>query len=250
MNSTSVVETLKAAGLYKDTGRIEEQMLVTILPNGERAEHKMAEIDYYDIKTMADELDVALRLANPLIQSLYAKNAVAIVNAIRVVNVETASGFKGAVGAGRQLDMLLLRAEQFQDPGAGATTPRSTWLRASAAAATVAFIQSTTDTNVALAMATTEALLLFGFVNPSATPSTSAVQVTYLAQAMNIQNLSFELAQAFSGYPLCELKEPVIVYPQETILIQTYYYQATNDETWPIGLWVKMSQNLRALGTS
>jgi len=32
---TSVVESLKAAGLYKETGRIEEQMLKTILPNGE-----------------------------------------------------------------------------------------------------------------------------------------------------------------------------------------------------------------------
>jgi len=112
----SVIETLKAAGLYRETGRMAEQTLKTILPDGQITEHLMADIDYYDLKTLADELEILIAQENPWIQALFAKNAVAIANAVRVVQVESASGFKGAVGSGRQLDILRFRAEQFQDP--------------------------------------------------------------------------------------------------------------------------------------
>ncbi|GAH83020.1 unnamed protein product, partial [marine sediment metagenome] len=132
---TSVIETLKAAGLYKEAGRIMEQMLVTILPNGERREHKMGEIDYADIKIFADELNIALVLQNPLVQSLYAKNAEGLASLIRVINTESASGFKGSVGSGRQLDALLFRAEQFYNPDIETpATRRTSWLRTITAA--------------------------------------------------------------------------------------------------------------------
>lgn len=131
---TSVVEALKAAGLYKETGRIMEQMLKTVLPNGEVREHKMAEIDYLDVKIFVDELDIALKLQNPLVQSLFAKNTVGLVNLIRVINCDSASGFKGSVGSGRQLDAILIRAEQLQDPdtaivAGGIANRRNSWIR-------------------------------------------------------------------------------------------------------------------------
>lgn len=247
---TSVVEALKAAGLYKETGRIEEQMLISILPNGERREHKMAEIDYLDIKIFADELDIALKLQNPYVQSLFAKNAQGLANLLRTVNVETASGFKGAVGSGRQLDDILLRAEQFQNPGAGATTPRTSWIRAIALAANVVFIQSTADTGAELAMATTEGLAILGFANPAAALCVDAVQISYLAQLANIQNLDFEMANPFIGDSICELKQPLYIYPQESASITVRYYRAGTDELRPIGIWVKMAQNLRTLASS
>jgi len=250
MANTSVVETLKVAGLYKEVGRIEEQMLVSILPNGERREHKMAEIDYHDLKIFADELDIALKLQNPLVQSLFAKNAVGLANLVRVINDETASGFKGAVGSGRQLDDLLLRAEQFQNPGAGATTPRLSWIRPIGAASTVVFIQSTADTGVELAMTTVEGLAILGFANPAAALCVDAVQINYIAQAYNIQNLDFELANPFIGDSIIELKQPLYVYPQETASVTTRYYRAGTDELRPIGLWVKMSTNLRNIISS
>ena len=247
---TSVVETLKAAGLYKVSGRIEEQMLISILPNGERREHKMSEINYADIKIFADELEIALKIQNPLVQELFAKNAVGLANLVRVVNVETASGFKGAVGSGRQLDAIMLRAEQFQDPGAGATTPRTSWIRAIAAIANVVFIQSTADTGAELAMATTEGLAILGFVNPAAALCVDAIQLSYLAQLYNIQNLDFELANPFIGDSIVELKQPFFIFPQETGLVNVRYYRAGQDELRPIGIWVKMASNLRTLATS
>jgi len=256
---TSVVEALKAAGLYKETGRIEEQMLKSILPNGEVREHKMAEIDYLDIKIFADELDIALKIQNPLVQGLFAKNAAGLVELMRVVNVETASGFKGAVGSGRQLDAILLRAEQFQDPDIFPIVPtfRTTWIRnitaAMAAAGPTVFIEDDTAAAAAgteLAMATTEGLALLGFANPAAALCVDAAQITYIAQAYNIQNLDFELANPFIGDSICELKQPLFIFPQETAAVNVKYYRAGIDELRPIGLWVKMAINLRALLTS
>ena len=262
MANTSVVEALKAATLYKDSGRMVEEMLKTITPTGETREHRMSEIDFADIKIFADELDIALRLQNPIVQSLFAKNAVMLANLVRCVNTETASGFKGFGGSGRQLDAILLRAEQFQDPDValalGAAGERPDWIRAIGAAHVAAaapnFIEG--DYGIATAhgsdlpMATTEGLAILGFANPAAAPCVDAVQVRYLAQNYNIQNLDFELANPFIGDAICELKQPFFLYPQETGLITVNYYQVGQDELRPIGLWVKMASNLRLLLTS
>jgi len=261
---TSVVESLKAAGFYKETGRIEEQMLKTILPNGEVREHKMAEINYLDLKIFADELDIALKLQNPLVQSLFAKNAASIVGLIRVINTDSASGFKGSVGSGRQLDTVLLRAEQFQDPDVAwpgvPPTLRTSWIRTITAAmavmaapAVVNFIErglGGTDHGQALPMADEEGIALLGFANPAAALCVDAVQITYLAQLYNIQNLDFEMANPFIGDSIIELKQPLFIYPKESALVTANYYRAGIDELRPIGLWVKMSSNLRTLATS
>ena len=252
---TSVVQALIAANLYKSSGRIEEQMLKTVLPNGEIREHKMAEMDYLDIKIFADELDIALNLQNEYVQSLFAKYAVDLVSLIRVINVETASGFKGAVGSGRQLDYLSLRAEQFGNPDlANSATLRTSWIRAIAAAGNLQFIIAQdalgANTHGDLAMAVNEGIAVLGFANPAASPCIDAIQVTYLAQAKNIQNLDFELVNAFIGDAIVEMKQPLFVYPSETARIDARYFQAGQDEARPIGLWVKMSQAMRALATS
>ena len=256
--NNSVVATLQAAGLYKDSGRMAEQTLKTILPDGQVTEHMMAEIEYADLKTLADELEIMIAQENPWIQALFAKNAVAIANAVRVVNVESASGFKGAVGSGRQLDILRFRPEQFQDPAIAAPTARLTWVRNIVGVVppvgwTGELIAGTTpaaiDGHIALAMGTTEALLIFGFANPSWVPATSAIQITYLARQYNIQNADFDLAQIWEHFPLIELKEPFILYPREDGRVEARYYQNTADEIQPVGLWIKMSQNIRSLIT-
>lgn len=268
---TSIVETLKAAGLYKEpdkngnvTGRMAEQTLKTILPDGQITEHLMAEIDYLDLKTLADELDVKLANENPLIRALYAKNAVAIVNTVRVVNVESGSGYKGAVGSGRQLDAVILRPEQFHNPdlalGVAPTNRRVTWDRAinavggatPAAGAALNFIVDDTcgiAGTIGLLMSTVEALLIFALADPAPQPAVTALQLTYLSRAYNIQTIDFDQTQAFSGWPLLELKEPLIIYPREDALMQVIYNRAVTDGLRPIGLWIKMSSNLRALTT-
>lgn len=251
---TSVVEALRTANLYKESGRIQEEMLKTITPTGETREHKMAEMDYFDLKIFADEIDIALKLQNPLVQSLFAKNAVGMANLIRAINTQTASGFKGSNGSGRQLDFLLLRAEQFQNPDAAGIAVRTSWIRAIGAAATLQFMTAQdalgANTHGDLTMTQWEGLCVFGFANPAAAPCIDAIQNTYLAQAYNVQNADFELANPFIGDSICELKQPLYLYPQESGRIDARYYRAGTDETRPIGIWVKMSQNLRALATS
>ena len=99
-------------------------------------------------------------------------------------------------------------------------------------------------------MADEEGLAILGFANPAAALCVDAVQITYTAQAYNIQNLDFELVNPFVGDVLVELKQPLLVFPKETALVNVKYYRAGIDELRPIGLWVKMSSNLRALLTS
>jgi len=260
MSNTSVVEALKAAGLYKETGRIEEQMLKTTLPNGEVREHKMSEIDYVDLKIFADELDIALKLQNPLVQSLFAKNADALVSLIRVINNDSASGFKGSVGSGRQLDAILLRAEQFQDPdtaivAGGIANRRNSWIR-TIGAGDIGVVSNFIEGDYAIApaghshhlpMADEEGIALLGFANPAAALCVDTLQITYLAQLYNIQNLDFELANPFIGDSIIELKQPLFIYPKESALLTVHYYRVGIDELRPIGLWVKMASNLRLL---
>lgn len=256
---TSVIESLQGAGLYKETGRIEEQMLKTILPNGEVREHKMAEINYFDLKIFADELDIALKLQNPLVQALFAKNAVGLVNLIRVINCDSASGFKGSVSSGRQLDAILIRAEQLQDPdtaivAGGIPGRRNSWIR-TIGAGDIGVVSNFIEGDWAIAsahgsplpMADEEGIALLGFANPAAALCVDTLQITYLSQLYNIQNLDFELANPFIGDSIIELKQPLFIFPKETSLLTVHYYRAGIDEMRPIGLWVKMASNLRLL---
>jgi len=259
MAKYSVIDVLNAAGLYKSSGRIPEEMLMTITPTGETREHRMAEIDYRDLQIFGDQLEIVLQLQNPLVQSLFTKNAVALANLIRCVNTETSSGFKGSNGSGRQLDFLLLRAEQFGDPDVAAAPPvtqgpRASWIRAVGIGLNVQFIIANdllgANAHGPLVMGQTEGIAILGFANPAAAPCVDAIQPTYLAQAYNIQNADFELANPFQGDSICELMQPMLVYPQETCQINARYYRAGQDELRPIGIWIKMSQNLRVLATS
>lgn len=254
---TSVVAVLKAAGLYQDSGRVPEQMLKTTTPTGEVREHKLSEIENHDIKIFADEMDIQLQYQNPYIAALLAKNAVPMVNLIRGINVETASGYKGSNGSGRQLDFLLFRAEQFQDPDLSVAAPfiaRVSWIRAIGAAATLQYIihpdNLGVNTHGDLTMAVSEGIAIFGFANPAAAPGVSAIQPNYLGQAYNVQNCDFETTNPFVGDAIVELKQPLILWPVEQGRIDIRYYRAGNDEMRPIGIWVKMAQNLRALAAS
>ena len=251
---TSIVEALSAAGLYKSQGRVATQMLRTTTPTGEVREHKMSEMDFHDIKIFADEMDIQLQHQNPYVAALLAKNAVAMVNLIRGVNEETASGFKGFNGSGRQLDAMLFRAEQFEDPDIVASTPRASWIRAIAAAANLQYVIHPDGGAIGakgdLTMGVNEGIVIFGFANPAATPCVSGLQLNYLGQQYNVQNCDFEMTNPFMGDAVVELKQPLTIWPREQGRIDIRYYRAGADEMRPIGIWVKMAQNLRALATA
>jgi hypothetical protein len=251
---TSVVQAMQAANLYLPSGTLPEETLTIIAPDGKSRDYNMGRIDYADLKTFADELDIALHLQNPIVQSLYAKNAKQLANLIRVVQYTTRSGFKGSCGSGNALDALLFRAEQFSNPDIVAATFRTTWLRAIGAIGTLQMICANDGGAIgakgALTMANNEAIAILGFANPASDPCTSGLQFTYLGTPYNVQNLGFDLSNLVYGDPIKELKQPLLVYPGETILLNNYYYKAGMDEVRPIGLWIKMATNIRALATA
>lgn len=254
MENTSFVQTMKNAGLYKPAGKIEEQSLTVVSPNGQQKEYIMAQIDYSDLQVLSDETEVMNKWMDPFEAALWAKNAVGISNMIRVVNKQTLSGFKGSTGSGRQLDMVKLRAEQFQDPDQAGILVRTSWLRNIAAAATLQFITAQdalgANTHGALITLNIEGFFILGFVNPAAAPAIDAIQITYIGVPNNIQNLDFDIVNNEFGDPIVELKQPLFVYNNENVLISVRYYKNGADETRPIGGWVKMAQNLRAPATS
>jgi hypothetical protein len=243
--------------IYQDSkGKLPQQDLITVRPDGSEFTHLMAEITFSDLKIFFDELDIALRLQDPFIQNLYAKNAKQLAQLVRVVNYNTRSGFKGAVGSGNQLDAVLLRAEQFQDPDVNAATARTTFVRNLPSLncvppATGNFIEAVWTAALGhgqpLAAANNEAIALLGFDNTAAAPCNSAYQLQYLGVNFNVQNLGFELNNGVFGDNIVELKQPLFIYPGENALVTVRYYQNGSDELRPIGLWVKTATNLRSM---
>ena len=279
----SVVQRLKAVGLYGSfddnhnatdgkAQTIQEQILTTVRTDGSKPTHTMGLIDRYDIKIFADELDTKLMTFNPFQKYLFAKNAEMLVNLMRGVQYISKGGFKGSIGAGgNALDALLLRAEQFADPelntGVLATGMRNQgvgWIRSipgasgTVAPANLQYITALdalgANNHGALVagstVATAEAIAILGFADPASQPSVSGLQVTYNTVTYDMQNLSFELTDDEFGYPMIELAQPLFIWPGESALVSVRYFRNGTDDLQPIGLWIKISTNMRALATS
>lgn len=257
IGNTSMVEALKAKNLYASSGQLGSAQLVVRQPSGKERQYTMEQMDYNDIKIFADEFDVELEQQNPYYSAIFAKNAEGIVNLIRAVNYYSTSGFKGNTGAGRQLDAVLMRAEQTQDPDQGGIAARTSWIRTIGAAGTLQYLcqPDALGANIHAALAIQsaihpEGIFIGGFSNGGASPCIDAIQMVYLADTYNIQNLDFDYVNPEVGDSFVELKQPLFLFPNETILISMRYYKPGIDETRTIGCWIKMASDLRALATS
>ncbi len=73
------------------------------------------------------------------------------------------------------------------------------------------------------------------------------------ASSKKIKSIAARLAKALLAMAprnsmVVELKQPLLVWPEETCLINVRYYRGGQDELRPIGLWVKRSCDLKSLG--
>jgi len=252
-----MVAALTKASLYQSSGQLGSAQLVIQQPSGKERSYTMQQMDYNDIKIFADEFDVELEQENPYYAAIFAKNAVGIVNLIRAINYYSNSGFKGNTGAGRQLDCILMRAEQTQDPDQAGIQARTSWIRTIGAAGTLQFLCAAdalgANIHAPLSIQSQihpEGIFIGGFSNPGASPCIDAIQMVYLADTYNVQNLDFDYVNPEVGDSFVELKQPLFLFPNETILLSMRYYKAGVDETRPIGCWIKMASDLRALATS
>jgi len=253
-----VRKVMSDAGLYKEGTK--EQLRSDFIAEEDVTiagkSYTLSKISFLDAKIFTDELDTILVQQNPLIHEIYAKNAVTLFDAVRMANVNTKQGFKGALASGNELDFTLMMARQFQDPDVGTTTRRSTWIRTITAA--MALLNNTEEYFEDLAgavaaaeqtMGEEEAMVWLAFYNPAQTPCIDALQITMNTEPFDIQSLDFEQVHIQTGDVIIELKEPWTLPPEQSGKIVVNYFQAGTDEMRPLGIFIKMAKNLRSLNT-
>ncbi len=249
-----VRQVMSDAGLYKEGSKetLRSDFIAEEDVNIAGKSYTLSKISYLDAKIFTDELDTILVQQNPLIHEIYAKNAVTLFDAVRMANVNTKQGFKGALASGNELDFTLMMARQFYDPENSANK-RVSWVRTVtpaqiAALAALDFFEGT-NTGLELTMGEEEAMVWLAFYNPAQTPCIDAFQITMNTEPFDVQSLDFEQVGEHEGDVIVELKEPWTLPPEQSGRIEAYYFRAGTDETRPLGIWIKMAKNLRGLTT-
>ena len=243
---------MERVGYYREGAKEElrtqymEETVITLAGK----EYTLSKISFLDSKIFTMELDTILVQQNPLIHQLFAKNAQSLFDLVRMVNVNTKQGFKGALASGNELDFLLFNARQFYDPE-NSGTARVSWERsvtaAQAAALTALDFFEGTATGTELTMIEEEGMIWLAFYNPAEQPCIDAFQIRMNTEPFDVQSLDFEQMGEHEGDVIVELKEPWTLPPEQSGRIEAYYYQAGTDETRPLGIWVKMAKNMRDL---
>jgi len=252
------------AGLYKEGTK--EQLRTDYIAEEEVTiagkSYTLSKIAFLDAKIFTDEMDTILIQQNPLIHEIYAKNAVTLFDAVRMANVNSKQGFKGALASGNELDFTIMMARQFRDPDNAATLAttgrRLSWVRvinpALGAVPNVGIEWFFEDGLAAahqaeLVMTEEEAMVWLAFYNPAVIPCVDAFQVTMNTEPFDIQSLDFEQVHAQTGDVIVEMKEPWTLPPEQSGMITVHYFRAGTDEMRPLGIWIKQARNLRALLT-
>jgi len=247
-----VEAVMRDAGLYRDgtADELKAQFIeaqdVTIAGKS----YTLSKISYLDARIFTQEMDTILVQQNPFIHEIYAKNAVTMFDAVRMVNVNTKQGFKGALASGNELDFTLIMARQLQDPDAAVQTRRTTWVRTIGAGMIANVQQFFEDLTNAVAaqeqtMGEEEAMVWLAMYNPAQVPVVDALQITMNTEPFDIQSLDFDQVHIETGDVIIELKEPWTLPPEQSGLINVHYFAIGTDEMRPLGINIKMAKNLR-----
>ena len=242
-----VQAVMEAAGLYRQGTRddlkgqfIEEQ---TIQLAGKS--YTLSKISYLDSRIFTEELDTILVQQNPLIHEIFAKNAVSLFDAVRMVNVNTKQGFKGALASGNELDFMLFSARQFYDPDSSGNA-RTSWVRTISSVGSKNFFEGSSS-GAELTMSEEEAQVWLAFYNPALQSCVDSFKITMNTEPFDIQTLDFEQVHTEMGDTIVELKEPWTLPPEQSGEIEAYYFRTGTDEMRPLGIWIYMAKNLRDL---
>jgi len=244
-----VRSVMQAAGLFKDgeadtlrSDYIAEEE-ITIAGKS----YTLSKISYLDSKIFTNQMDTILQNQNPLIYDIFAKNAITIFDAVRMANVNSKQGFKGALASGNELDLNLFTPRMFYDPDSVGDL-RTTWIRNIAAIGAKYFFADATAA-AAVTMGEEEAMVWLALYNPAQNPVLTEIQIVQNTEPFDIQTMDFEYVQETMGDPIVELKEPWTLPPEQSGYIQTYYPVIGTDEARPLGVWIKMAKNQRTLGS-
>ncbi len=250
LNEQTVKSVLSDAGYYPTDEKATRQDLQSQFVEEEVVDiggkqYTLSRLSKYDIKLFADQLDRVLQRQNPFIWDIFAKYAVQCLAAIRLANINSKQGFRGAMAKGNELDFQLMGAREFYDPDSSGNT-RTSWVRTIGSTGSKNIIEGTTA-GAALTLGEETCHIYLAFYNPATLPCLDAFQPVLNTDIFDIQGLDFDQVQTEQGDPIIELKSPFIIPPEEAYEILGYYYRTGTDETRPIGLTIKEAKNLRDL---
>lgn len=207
--------------------------------------YTLSKISYLDAKIFTLELDSILMQQNPIIADVYARYAASIFDAVRMVNVNSKQGFKGALASGNELDIHIIMARSLYDPDSSGSA-RSSWSRTISSTGSKNFFEGTSS-GAELTMGEEEAMVWLAFYNPALAPCVDSFQIIMNTEPFDIQALDFEMAHEYMGDPIVEFKEPWTLPPEQSGEILAYYFQTGTDEMRPLGVWIKKSREMRDL---
>ena len=88
-----------------------------------------------------------------------------------------------------------------------------------------------------------------GLLQPAQIPCVDAFQIQMNTEPFDIQSLDFDQVHIETGDVIIELKEPWTLPPEQSGLVNVHYFQIGTDEMRPLGIFIKMAKNMRALLT-
>ncbi|KKL82284.1 hypothetical protein LCGC14_1986330 [marine sediment metagenome] len=240
-----VQAVMEAAGLYREGTRdeLKGQFIEEQTVNLAGKSYTLSKISYLDAKIFSEELDAILVQQNPLIHEIFAKNAVSVFDVVRMVNMNTKQGFKGALASGNELDLVLFMPRLFYDPDSSTNT-RTKWARTISAVGSKNLIEGAAS-GTELTMAEEEGFIYLANYNPAQTPCVDALKITMNTEPFDAQSLDFDQVHTELGDVIIELKEPWTLPPEQSGEVEAYYFQTGTDEMRPLGAWIKMAKNLR-----
>lgn len=246
-----VANAMKAVDYYREgtTDELKAQYMDEQTVKLAGKDYTLSKISYLDAKIFAMEIDSILMQQNPLIHEIFAKYSTNIFDLVRMVNLNSKQGFKGALASGNELDVTLMMARQFQDPDGAVQTRRTSWVRTISSIGSKHFFEDITGAvaEQEQTMLEEEGMIWLAFYNPAQQSCVDAFQVTMNTELFDIQSLDFEQVQLEMGDPIIEFKEPWTLPPEQSGKIEAYYFRTGTDEMRPLGVYVQMAKNLRAL---
>ena len=222
------------------------------------------------LQLFAEEMDAAISYMRPSVKKLIVDNVVPIVDAMRLANTETKSGYGGSTGSGSSLNFATSWAYDFIDPdivstgaavypGTGhgiATDNRRTWTRAVAALTArgaptpyITGVVAVVGTAVDLQVQEEESLIFLGMVDKTdVNHLATAMQIVYNSDTYNYWNMPFEsLEDKNESVVLWEMPQPVIVPPEQSIQINMRYDEIGTSYMYPLVIRFLRSSDMRTL---
>ena len=219
-----------------------------------KTSRSMSSLSEANVRTFGFEMDNVVRTLHPSIKDMIVRKAKSLLDTLRVLNVETKSGFGGATGSGNVIDFKLSRAADYYDPdGAASTTARTQWKRNITAKTTAtagdAFITGTSGSSSDWSLGEEQAILLMGFINRAdIEPKSDAMALTYNSDPMNIQQFNFEMCEVMEqNAVVMELKEAAMIAPEQSFKVNVRYGDVAWDYLEPVAVFFERSIDMRNL---